>query len=213
MYKTAIFDLDGTLLDTLADLTNAVNYALTKHGLPERTAKQIRSFLGNGMVRLIQLSANGAANTQEILAEFKSYYAVHSADETKPYEGIMEVLDALKQRGVKTAILSNKGDFAVQTLTKEYFGDLIDEAQGENEAQGVKRKPSPDGVYAIMERLSVKAEETVFIGDSEVDIRTAENAGVDCLAVTWGFRDKQELIENGGKTLVATPKELLQFFK
>ena len=213
MYKTAIFDLDGTLLDTLADLTNAVNYALTKHGLPERTAKEIRSFLGNGMVRLIELSANGAANAQEILAEFKSYYAVHSADETKPYEGIMEVLDALKQRGVKTAILSNKGDFAVQTLTKEYFGDLIDEAQGENEAQGVKRKPSPDGVYAIMERLGAKAEETVFIGDSEVDIRTAENAGVDCLAVTWGFRDKQELIENGGKTLVATPKELLQFFK
>ena len=213
MYKTAIFDLDGTLLDTLADLTNAVNYALAKHGLPERTAKEIRSFLGNGMVRLIELSANGAANTQEILAEFKSYYAVHSADETKPYKGIMEVLDALKQRGVKTAILSNKGDFAVQTLTKEYFGDLIDEAQGENEAQGVKRKPSPDGVYAIMERLSAKAEETVFIGDSEVDIRTAENAGVDCLAVTWGFRDKQELIENGGKTLVATPKELLQFFK
>ena len=213
MYKTAIFDLDGTLLDTLDDLTNAVNYALAKHGLPERTAKEIRSFLGNGMVRLIELSANGAANTQEILAEFKSYYAVHSADETKPYEGIMEVLDALKRRGVKTAILSNKGDFAVQTLTKEYFGDLIDEAQGENEAQGVKRKPSPDGVYAIMERLSAKAEETVFIGDSEVDIRTAENAGVDCLAVTWGFRDKQELIENGGKTLVATPKELLQFFK
>ena len=213
MYKTAIFDLDGTLLDTLDDLTNAVNYALTKHGLPERTAKEIRSFLGNGMVRLIELSSNGAANTQEILAEFKSYYAVHSADETKPYEGIMEVLDALKKRGVKTAILSNKGDFAVQTLTKEYFGDLIDEAQGENEAQGVKRKPSPDGVYAIMERLGAKAEETVFIGDSEVDIRTAENAGVDCLAVTWGFRDKQELIENGGKTLVATPKELLQFFK
>lgn len=213
MYKTAIFDLDGTLLDTLDDLTNAVNYALAKHGLPERTAKEIRSFLGNGMVRLIELSANGAANTQEILAEFKSYYAVHSADETKPYEGIMEVLDALKQRGVKTAILSNKGDFAVQTLTKEYFGDLIDEAQGENEAQGVKRKPNPDGVYAIMERLGAKAEETVFIGDSEVDIRTAENAGVDCLAVTWGFRDKQELIENGGKMLVATSKELLQFFK
>ncbi len=213
MYKIAIFDLDGTLLDTLDDLANAVNYALVKHGLPARSAKEIRAFLGNGMARLIELSANGAGNTREILADFKTYYATHSADETKPYEGIMEVLAMLKKQGVKTAILSNKGDFAVQTLTRVYFGELIDEAQGENEAQGVKRKPSADGVYAIMRRLNAAKEETVFIGDSEVDILTAENAGVDCLAVTWGFREEQELIENGAKTLVRTPKELLQFFK
>ena len=213
MYKTAIFDLDGTLLDTLDDLANAVNYALKKHGLPVRSTKDIRAFLGNGMARLIELSASGATNTQEILADFKSYYAAHSADKTKPYEGIMEVLSDLKKQGVKTAILSNKADFAVQPLAKQYFGALINVSQGENEAEGVMRKPDAGGVYAIRKALNASAEETVFVGDSEVDIRTAENAGVACSAVTWGFREREELIKHGAETLIDSPSELLKFFE
>ena len=214
MYKAVIFDLDGTILDTLDDLADSVNFALKKHGLPVRENTEIRSFLGNGMVNLVKLSAGDKAeNIEGILADFKEYYAKHSADKTKPYDGVLETISALKEQGVKTAVLSNKGDFAVQPLVKRYFGGLIERAQGENEAAGVLRKPNPDGVYKIMKELGVTEEETVFVGDSEVDILTAKNAGVDCVAVTWGFRDEKDLIENGAEKLISKPSELLDFFK
>ncbi|MBQ8322543.1 MAG: HAD family hydrolase [Clostridia bacterium] len=213
MYKTVVFDLDGTLLDTLDDLADAVNFALAQHALPTRSVKEIRAFLGNGMANLIQNAAGGAEDTQEILATFKARYAAHSMDKTKPYEGVMELLAELKKQGIKTAILSNKADFAVQPLTKKYFGALIDAAQGENEAEGVLRKPDAGGVYEIMKKLNATAAETVFVGDSEVDIRTAENAGVDCISVTWGFRDEEELRKNGAKTLVSEPLKILDLCK
>ena len=214
MYKAVIFDLDGTILDTLDDLADSVNFALKKHGLPVRENAEIRSFLGNGMVNLVKLSAGDKAeNIERILADFKEYYAKHSADKTKPYDGVLETISALKEQGVKTAVLSNKGDFAVQPLVKRYFGGLIERAQGENEAAGVLRKPNPDGVYKIMKELGVTEKETVFVGDSEVDILTAKNAGVDCVAVTWGFRDEKDLIENGAEKLISKPSELLDFFK
>ena len=214
MYKAVIFDLDGTILDTLDDLADSVNFALKKHGLPVRENAEIRSFLGNGMVNLVKLSAGDKAeNIAGILADFKEYYAKHSADKTKPYDGVLETISALKEQGVKTAVLSNKGDFAVQPLVKRYFGGLIERAQGENEAAGVLRKPNPDGVYKIMKELGVTEKETVFVGDSEVDILTAKNAGVDCVAVTWGFRDEKDLIENGAEKLISKPSELLDFFK
>ena len=214
MYKAVIFDLDGTILDTLDDLADSVNFALKKHGLPVRENTEIRSFLGNGMVNLVKLSAGDKAeDIAGILADFKEYYAKHSADKTKPYDGVLETISALKEQGVKTAVLSNKGDFAVQPLVKRYFGGLIERAQGENEAAGVLRKPNPDGVYKIMKELGVTEEETVFVGDSEVDILTAKNAGVDCVAVTWGFRDEKDLIENGAEKLISKPSELLDFFK
>lgn len=214
MYKAVIFDLDGTILDTLDDLADSVNFALQKHGLPVRENAEIRSFLGNGMVNLVKLSAGDKAeNIERILADFKEYYAKHSADKTKPYDGVLETISALKEQGVKTAVLSNKGDFAVQPLVKRYFGGLIERAQGENEAAGVLRKPNPDGVYKIMKELGVTEKETVFVGDSEVDILTAKNAGVDCVAVTWGFRDEKDLIENGAEKLISKPSELLDFFK
>ena len=214
MYKAVIFDLDGTILDTLDDLADSVNFALQKHGLPVRENKEIRSFLGNGMVNLVKLSAGDKAeDIAGILADFKEYYAKHSADKTKPYDGVLETISALKEQGVKTAVLSNKGDFAVQPLVKRYFGGLIERAQGENEAAGVLRKPNPDGVYKIMKELGVTEKETVFVGDSEVDILTAKNAGVDCVAVTWGFRDEKDLIENGAEKLISKPSELLDFFK
>jgi phosphoglycolate phosphatase len=214
MYKAVIFDLDGTILDTLDDLADSVNFALKKHGLPVRENAEIRSFLGNGMVNLVKLSAGDKAeNIEGILADFKEYYAKHSADKTKPYDGVLETISALKEQGVKTAVLSNKGDFAVQPLVKRYFGGLIERAQGENEAAGVLRKPNPDGVYKIMKELGVTEKETVFVGDSEVDILTAKNAGVDCVAVTWGFRDEKDLIENGAEKRISKPSELLDFFK
>lgn len=214
MYKAVIFDLDGTILDTLDDLADSVNFALKKHGLPVRENAEIRSFLGNGMVNLVKLSAGDKAeDIAGILADFKEYYAKHSADKTKPYDGVLETISALKEQGVKTAVLSNKGDFAVQPLVKRYFGGLIERAQGENEAAGVLRKPNPDGVYKIMKELGVTEKETVFVGDSEVDILTAKNAGVDCVAVTWGFRDEKDLIENGAEKRISKPSELLDFFK
>lgn len=214
MYKAVIFDLDGTILDTLDDLADSVNFALKKHGLPVRENTEIRSFLGNGMVNLVKLSAGDKAeDIAGILADFKEYYAKHSADKTKPYDGVLETISALKEQGVKTAVLSNKGDFAVQPLVKRYFGGLIERAQGENEAAGVLRKPNPDGVYKIMKELGVTEKETVFVGDSEVDILTAKNAGVDCVAVTWGFRDEKDLIENGAEKRISKPSELLDFFK
>ena len=214
MYKAVIFDLDGTILDTLDDLADSVNFALQKHGLPVRENAEIRSFLGNGMVNLVKLSAGDKAeDIAGILADFKEYYAKHSADKTKPYDGVLETISALKEQGVKTAVLSNKGDFAVQPLVKRYFGGLIERAQGENEAAGVLRKPNPDGVYKIMKELGVTEKETVFVGDSEVDILTAKNAGVDCVAVTWGFRDEKDLIENGAEKRISKPSELLDFFK
>jgi phosphoglycolate phosphatase len=214
MYKAVIFDIDGTILDTLDDLADSVNFALKKHGLPVRENAEIRSFLGNGMVNLVKLSAGDKAeDIAGILADFKEYYAKHSADKTKPYDGVLETISALKEQGVKTAVLSNKGDFAVQPLVKRYFGGLIERAQGENEAAGVLRKPNPDGVYKIMKELGVTEKETVFVGDSEVDILTAKNAGVDCVAVTWGFRDEKDLIENGAEKRISKPSELLDFFK
>jgi phosphoglycolate phosphatase len=166
------------------------------------------------MVNLVKLSAGDKAeDIAGILADFKEYYAKHSADKTKPYDGVLETISALKEQGVKTAVLSNKGDFAVQPLVKRYFGGLIERAQGENEAAGVLRKPNPDGVYKIMKELGVTEKETVLVGDSEVDILTAKNAGVDCVAVTWGFRDEKDLIENGAEKRISKPSELLDFFK
>ncbi len=212
MFKTAIFDLDGTLLDTLDDLTDAVNASLKAFALPTRTKEEVCSFVGNGIGCLIKRAiGENNADFEAVLNEFKKYYGKHCKDKTKPYKGIILLLSALKARGVQTAILSNKADFAVQTLSKEYFGNLINVAQGENETEGVAKKPDAGGVYAIMKKLGARAEETVFVGDSDVDIRTAENAKIECIAVTWGFRDEQFLRKQGAKTLVSTPLEILRY--
>ncbi len=217
MYETIIFDLDGTLLDTLEDLTSAVNAALTNFGLPNRTQEEVRGFVGNGIVKLMQRAVGEdlceRVDFEGILMAFKEYYKAHCADATKPYEGVMEVLQILKARGLKTAVLSNKADFAVKMLAKAYFGDLLQDAVGENEGAGIHKKPAPDALFAVMERLKADKKTTVYIGDSEVDIQTANNAGVDCISVTWGFKDEAFLKENGAKTLVNTPMEILTFCK
>lgn len=211
MYKAFVFDLDGTLLDTLDDLTDAVNAAMQAVGLPLRTRAEVCSFVGNGIAKLIERAVGERADkAQEALVFFKEYYALHCADKTQPYEGIVPLLQALKDRGLKTAVVSNKADFAVKALAKRYFGGLLEEAVGENESAGIRKKPAPDSLLSVMEQLGVKKEETLYIGDSEVDIQTAKNAGVDCACVTWGFRDKAFLQANGGRFFVDEPKELLE---
>lgn len=213
-YKAVVFDLDGTLLDTLDDLSDAVNFALAKFALPLRTKDEVRSFIGNG-IKLLMERAVGFAHPQaeEILQTFKTYYGAHCQDKTQPYAGILDLLALLKARGVKTAVVSNKADFAVKALAKAYFPALLEEAVGENESAGIRKKPAPDSLLAVIEKLGVTAEETAYVGDSEVDIQTAGNAGVACISVSWGFKTREFLIENGGETVVGSAEELLACFE
>lgn len=208
-YDTYIFDLDGTLLDTLDDLTCGVNYALTHHGFPVRSKSVVRSFLGNGAMYLLQCSVPShttPSKVEEVLSAFRTYYKEHCMDQTKPYPGILSLLEKLKTAGKKTAIVSNKPDFAVQELYRRFFLDSITIAIGESAT--VRRKPNPDALIEVMHQLNSSSEDTLYVGDSEVDIMTAVNAEVDCASVTWGFRDEQELKAAGAKTLIYSPQEL-----
>ena len=215
MYSAVIFDLDGTLLDTLDDLWAAVNTALKKFSLPLRTREEVRGFVGNGIVKLMERAVGQAEKEvlEGALAEFKRYYGEHCEDETKPYEGIIELLTALKAKGIRTAVVSNKADFAVKKLAEGYFEGLLEYAVGENEEAGIRKKPAPDSLLAVMQSMGAGTSSTVYIGDSEVDIQTAKNAGVDCISVTWGFKDKQFLQDNGATVLVDAPEEILSLME
>lgn len=214
VYETVIFDLDGTLLDTLDDLTAATNAALSAFGYPLRTRDEVRAFVGNGIRKLVERALGEAAShTEEALAVFKQYYAAHCADRTKAYPDIVLLLSELRRRGVSTAVVSNKADFAVKTLAKAYFGELLTEAIGENEGAGIRRKPAPDSLLAVMRRLGARPETTVYVGDSDVDIATAKNANVDHISVTWGFRDRAFLEAHGGEKFVDTPLALLRYVR
>ena len=215
MYETVIFDLDGTLLDTLGDLHASVNVALGEYGLPIRTKEEVRAFVGNGVAKLMERAAGEVSQAlfEKLLAAFKTHYSAHCKDRTKPYDGVMDVLQALKKRGVKTAVLSNKPDFAVKLLAEEYFQGYLQSAVGENEAGGIRKKPAPDSLFAVLDELQTNKETTVYVGDSEVDIQTARNAGVECISVTWGFKDREFLVENGATILIDEPKEILRFCK
>ena len=213
-YQTMIFDLDGTLLDTLEDLTDAVNASLRMHGYPERTISEVRTFVGNGVRRLMMLAHPGgeaAPDFEEVLDDFKTWYADHSGDKTRPYAGILETLGALKKRGVKMAIVSNKFDAAVKQLNDLYFEDLIPVAIGENEAAGVRKKPAPDSVYRAMELLGAVPEQTLYIGDSEVDHETSRQAGLDLVLVSWGFRPRKALEKYAPLALIDRPEDILKF--
>ena len=208
-YKTVVFDLDGTLLDTLEDLCDSTNYALARFGYPARTLAEIRSFVGNGIGKLIERALpndTAEAERNAVLAEFKAHYAKNCNNKTKAYEGICDMLNALKERGVNIAVVSNKVDSAVKDLCTRYFPGIFKVAVGEKE--GVCRKPAPDSVFAAMEALGAEKGSTVYIGDSEVDIETAENADIDMIAVSWGFRDKAALELLGDITIASTVKEL-----
>ena len=211
-YDTVIFDLDGTLLDTLEDLADAVNDALRSTGMPERTLEEVRAFVGNGVRRLIELAVPGGFENpqfEEVFGKFRAYYGVHCNDKTKPYEGILSLLQDLKEEGFALAIVSNKPDGAVKELSEIYFHDLIQVAIGERE--GVKRKPAPDTVFAALGELGVSGERAVYVGDSDVDVMTAKNAGLPCITVLWGFRDKEFLKEQGAKVFASTPEEIKQY--
>ncbi len=210
-YSTYIFDLDGTLLDTIQDLAASVNYALSQCRMPERTLDEVRRFVGNG-VRLLMIRAvpDGEDNPrfQEAFDIFRSHYLEHSLDTTAPYPGIMDMLERLKANGKRMAVVSNKFDTATKELIRHFFGNLIEVAIGENEAAGVRKKPAPDTVNEALRQLGVGKEDAVYVGDSDVDIQTARNSGLPCISVLWGFRDREFLLENGAMTFVQSPDNI-----
>ena len=208
-YDAVIFDLDGTLTDTLADLRNSVNFALNRFGFPERTTEEIRNFVGNGVRRLIYLSV--PENTPEEVSEsclsvFKEHYAANSLVETKPYDGIIDTLKTLKENKIKTAVVTNKMNSAAVDIVDYFFGNLIDVTVGQ--IDGMAQKPQPDGIYKVLEKLEVSKEKAVYVGDSEVDCITAKNAEISCIGVTWGFRDRDVLLENGADFIADTTTAL-----
>ena len=210
MKKLLIFDLDGTILNTLDDLAASTNYALRRHGLPERTLTQVRAFVGNGIGKLIERAVPedcSEAVRKAVLESFSSHYKKHAADKTRPYDGILEVLKELKELGCQMAVVSNKADFAVHSLCEHYFPGIFTFVIGEQE--GIRRKPAPDSVYAVLEQLNTEKKDAVYIGDSEVDAMTAQNAGVDLIAVEWGFRDREVLEAKGAKVIIKAPNEIL----
>lgn len=209
MIKGVLFDLDGTLLDTLEDLYQSVNAALAACGFPERTRMEVRSFVGNGVRNLMVRSVpDGEENPkfEECFQKFREHYAAHLNDHTAPYAGIMELLAELKEKGIPTAVVSNKSDAAVKELCRETFRDLVPLAIGESER--VKKKPAPDTVIEAAAGIGVPLKDCVYVGDSEVDLATAENAGIPCISVSWGFRDKELLESLGVKMLLDTVSEL-----
>ena len=218
MYKVYIFDLDGTLLDTLADLAASTNYALRKHGMPEHSIDDVRRFVGNGVRKLMERAVpDGADNPlfDEAFATFRQHYMEHSLDTTRPYDGIPETLAALKARGCRLAVVSNKMMAATQELCRHFFPDTIEVAIGEDEAHGIRKKPAPDTVFEALKTLGVSRVgasdglSAVYVGDSDVDIQTAANAGLPCISVLWGFRDRDFLIQHGAETFISAPSELL----
>ena len=209
MYRTAIFDLDGTLLDTLQDLADSANYALALHGLPARTVEEVRQFVGNGVGLLIRRAVPEGTPEElerQVLRDFRAHYLVNMENKTAPYPGIPELLDALGAAGVPTAVVSNKFDGAVKGLCQNYFGDRIRAAIGES--QGVARKPAPDTVFRALAELGMPREGAVYVGDSDVDVATAKNAGLPCISVSWGFRSRSFLTEHGARTIADTVEEL-----
>ena len=210
-FRVALFDLDGTVLDTLDDLADAANAVLAANKMPQHTKDEIRMFVGNGIRKLIERAVPAGTDEEtilKVLGDFKAYYGAHCAEKTAPYAGILEMLAALRAGGVRTAVVSNKADFAVKALAVQYFGDLFDMALGEDTAKR-PTKPAPDMVYHVLETMGATPAEAVYIGDSDVDVLTAKNAGLPCIAVTWGFRDRA-CLENAGASVFADTAEELR---
>ena len=211
-YGAYIFDLDGTLLDTLGDLAASVNYALRTHGMTEHSIDDVRRYVGNGVRKLMERAIpDGASNPdfEATFVTFRQHYMAHSLDTTKPYDGILETLQALKAKGCRLAVVSNKMMAATQELCRHFFPDTIEVAIGEDEAHGIRKKPAPDTVIAALRKLGVGQERAVYVGDSDVDLETARNSDLPCISVLWGFRERDFLLQHGAKTFISAPSELL----
>lgn len=208
--KTIIFDLDGTLLDTLADLADSANFTMEQMGFPPHPVDSYRYFVGNGVPKLLERCFPEDKRTEENIQTarriHRDYYNVHFADKTKPYNGIAELLEKLQKSGVKMAVASNKSDEFTQVLVKRFFGNAFDVVQGGK--ADVPKKPAPDIVYGIMDRLGAIPENTYFAGDSNVDMYTAKNAGIKAIGCLWGFRTKEELLEGGADFLAEKPLDI-----
>ncbi len=235
-YDTFIFDLDGTLLDTLDDLAAAVNHALAAYGMPLRSREEVRSFVGNGVRLLMERAVPGGAQNplfDQAFAEFRAYYMEHSLDTTRPYDGIMPMLGELHRRGCRMAVVSNKFMTATQELIQHFF-PMIPVAIGEHEAEGIRKKPAPDTVFEALRQLNdnvnvnvnanpnaplstLNAQRStlspIYVGDSDVDVATARNAGLPCISVLWGFRNRAFLEAHGATTFITRPAELLTFVR
>ena len=208
-YKTYIFDLDGTLLSTLADLAASTNYALRTHHMPERSLDEVRRFVGNGVKKLMERAIPDGLNNplfEETFATFRQHYMQHNLDTTQPYPGIMQLLEQLKAEGKNIAVVSNKFYAATRELCRHFFSDLVPVAIGERD--DIRKKPAPDTVIEALRELGVDKEGAVYIGDSDVDIMTAKNSGMPCVSVLWGFRDKEFLLEHGATTLISQPEDM-----
>lgn len=208
-FDTVLFDLDGTLLDTLEDIWSAANHVLREMGYPEVTLAQMRGFVGSGAEMQLRRAMGARASEEEVqraLALYKPYYAAHCQEKTKPYAGVLELMRALREEGFRIAVVSNKPDEAVRPLVAEHFGALAEVAMGETAAR--RRKPAPDMVFDALAALGAEKSRAVYIGDSEVDIETARNAGLACIAVSWGFRDREQLVEAGAREIAANAAEL-----
>ncbi len=211
-YTLAVFDMDGTILDTLEDLQDSLNVILEKYGYPKRSLEEVRCFVGNGILRLIEQAVPSDCSEEQVqmvYEDFIPYYREHSAEKTRPYDGIVTLLDELKKRGMKLAVVSNKADAAVQDLCVQYFDGLFDMAAGERE--GMAKKPSPDMVELVLDTLQVSKKDAVYIGDSEVDVATAKNSGLHLCAVEWGFRDVDVLKAHGAEHIFADTESLKDY--
>lgn len=207
--NTVIFDMDGTVLNTLEDLTVSVNYVLSKFNMPEHSEEEYRKFFGNGIKYALKCAVPEETPEEvieEMLPIFREHYNEHCHDRTKPYDGIIELMSMLRANGYKMAIVSNKIDSAVKELNDRFFSEYVDVAIGEK--PGIKRKPAPDTVLAALDELGSKKKAAVYIGDSEVDLQTALNSELPCISVLWGFRDKDFLISKGASVFAETPEEV-----
>ena len=214
--KIVIFDLDGTLINTLEDLKDSTNYALSCLNYPTKTIDEICQFVGNGVAKLIERAIpDGKDNPdfQQCLETFKNHYSKNMYNKTVPYDKIPQILKTLKQKGYITAVVSNKFDMAVKELCSKYFPDLIDFAAGENEACGIRKKPAPDTVLKVLEKFNLTNNEAVYVGDSDVDIMTAKNSRMPCISVTWGFRNREFLIKHDAEIIIDSPDEIIDILE
>lgn len=209
-YKAVIFDMDGTILNTLEDLKNATNYSLRQFGMPERSLEEVRMFVGNGIRKLVERAVPSGTSEEKIAQVFNvflEYYEIHSVDNTSPYPGILELVEKLKKSGIKTAVSTNKADVPAQELGREYFNGIFDLIVGQQD--GLKVKPAPDSVNKILSILDIQKKDAIYIGDSDVDVQTAKNSGLDFIGVSWGFRGREFLEKNGAKNIVDNANEIL----